>query len=197
MNTFVTLVKTALYAGLLQNLVLTASLGLSETVKAAKRPGHFFTSAAVTSIFCVAGSVGCRLLDMIPFVDALDDLLRYGVYLALFAAVYIVSAFLLVHAAGSNKKFMNTYAMCCFNSLVISLPVLAHKSAYTLLQSLFLGLGGGAAFVIASLLINSGMKHIASNRHIPEAFRGTPAILFYTALLSLTLSCLTGENLFI
>ena len=47
------------------------------------------------------------------------------------------------------------------------------------------------------LLINAGIRHIASNKNIPPFFNGTPAIVIYVAILSIALSCFSGESLFV
>ena len=51
--------------------------------------------------------------------------------------------------------------------------------------------------VLAVLLINAGIRHIANNENIPAVFRGTPVLLIYVSLLSLAFSCFTGESLFL
>jgi Na+-translocating ferredoxin:NAD+ oxidoreductase RnfA subunit len=59
------------------------------------------------------------------------------------------------------------------------------------------GLGAGLAYVIAVLLINTGLKRLDTNKSIPKIFKGTPAIFIYTALLSLAFTGISGTSIFI
>ena len=67
MNGFIDMLIAALYAMLLQNLVFTAAYGVSESIKIAKRPKYFITSALTVGFFSTVISLICFLVEKIPF----------------------------------------------------------------------------------------------------------------------------------
>ena len=87
--------------------------------------------------------------------------------------------------------------MCALNTLIIALPVVDFKAGYTLAETVGTGIGAGLAFTLSMLLINTAMKHIHSNRYIPEVFKGTPALFIYISLIALAMSCISGQSLFV
>lgn len=197
MTNFINMLIAALYATLLQNLVFTAAYGISESIKIAKRPKHFFMCACSVAFYSVTVPLCCRALEKISVISNLPLAFHYVIYVLVLAVIYLVSGYICVHLLKADKKFMNSLGMCAFNSLVLSVPVLNFKANYSILQSVGIGIGAAFAFVLAVILINAGIRHIASNKNIPAVFRGTPVLLVYIALLSLALSCFSGESLFI
>lgn len=197
MTQFVHLLIAALYAMLFQNLVLTAVFGISESVKIAKRPKHFIMYAASIAFFSITVSVCCAALEKVKFISSLHTAFHYLIYVAVLSVIYLICGFVSVKILKANKKFMNSLGMCAFNTLVICVPILDFKANYSFAQSLGTGIGAAFAFVIAVLLINAGMRFIYANKYMPTVFRGTPALLIYIAILSMALSCFSGEPLFI
>lgn len=197
MNAFVSMLIASLYAMLFQNLVFTSGYAVSESVKVAKRPKHFVMCAVSVAFFATVLAFLGSLVMKIGFVSSLKAPFHYLIYVLILSFVYLLSGFFCVHALGADKKFMNSLGMCAFNSLVVCVPVLNFKSGYGILQSLATGIGAALAFVLAVILINAGIRFIAANKKIPVVFRGTPALFIYISLLSLGLSCFSGQSLFI
>lgn len=197
MTQFVGMLIAALYAMLLQNLVFSAAYGITESVKIAKRPKYLLMCAFSVGFFSVAASVICRLLDNVRAVSGLSAALHFLLYAAVLAVLYLISGAFCTAVLKANKKFMNSLGMCALNSLVLAVPLLNASANYSILESVGTGIGAALAFVLAVLLINAGIRHIAGNENIPEVFRGTPALLIYVSLLSLAFSCFTGESLFL
>lgn len=197
MSQFFSLVIAALYATLFQNLVLSASYGISETIKIAKRPKHLVMCSCSVGFYCTVAAIGAFFANKIEFIKTLPDVSLYFVYTLIIAAIYLVSGYFFVHVLKANKKFMNSLGMCAFNALVLSVPVLSFKMNAGIFESIGLGIGAAFAFLLSVLLINAGIRHIANNKNIPPIFRSTPALLIYVGILSLALSCLSGESLFI
>ncbi len=197
MNNFIDTLITALYATLIQNLVFTAAYGVSETVKIAKRPKHLVMCTLSVAFYSVSTAVICHFLDRLEFIASLSSILRFLVYVVVLCVIYLITGFICIHALKANKKFMNSLGMCAFNSLVLAVPMLNFKANYNIFEVIGNGLGTAFALFLAVLLINAGIRHIASNKNIPEVFRGTPVLLIYVALLSLAFSCFSGESLFV
>lgn len=187
----------ALYAMLLQNLVFSAAYGITESIKIAKKPKYLLTYTVNVAFFSTATAVICRLLDNVKEVGALSSTAHFLIYAAVLSVLYLITGAFCVTVLKADKKYMNTLGMCALNTLVLSVPLLNSLANYTLLEAIGTGIGAALAFILAVLLINAGIRHIANNENIPVIFRGTPALLIYVSLLSLAFSCFTGESFFL
>lgn len=197
MTHFTSMLTAALYAALVQNMIFSTGYGMSESIRMAKRPKHFFMYGGTVTFFSLALSLICFLLNRIPFVFSLDTKYRIALYAAVLLLLYLVTALICLTALKADKKFMNSLGMCALNTLIIALPVVNFKAGYTLAETVGMGIGAGIAFTLSMLLINTGMKHIKNNRYIPEIFRGTPALFIYISLIALAMSCISGQSLFV
>lgn len=197
MHQFTSMVTAALYAMLVQNLIFSAGYGMSESIRMAKRPKHFIMYGSSVTFFSLTVSVVCYFLSKIPGVTELSTGLHVGIYILVLVIVYIFAALFSLVFLKADKKFMNSLGMCALNTLIIALPVIEFKAAYSIWESIGTGIGAGLAFTLSMLLINAGMKHIRGNRFIPEVFRGTPALFIYISLIALSLSCISGQSLFV
>ncbi len=194
---FLDMIITALYACVVQNLVFTASYGISESIRMAKRPKHFVMYGASVTFFCFAVSLVCSLICRIPAFAKASLTVNYIVFTLVLTGIYLLAAFICKKVLYANKKFLNSLSMCAFNTLVIALPGVNLKAGSDVLTAAALGIGAGAAFTISLFLVKNGMRHIQGNNHIPEFFKGTPAIFIYVSLIALMLGCISGESLFI
>ena len=149
------------------------------------------------AFFSTATAVICRLLDNVKEIAALSSTAHFLIYAAVLSVLYLITGAFCVTVLKADKKYMNSLGMCALNTLVLSVPLLNSSANYTLLESVGTGIGAALAFILAVLLINAGIRHIANNENIPVVFRGTPALLIYVSLLSLAFSCFTGESFFL
>ena len=197
MSIFYSVLQLSLYMAFAQNLVFTASYGISEAVRLSKRPKHFFTTSLSVTAFSIYLSVASYFADRIPLFEKLSLSFRFFFYILILTAGYLFSAVIMKKAFHADKKFLNSLGMCAINTFVIALPLISFRASLSLSEAIALAIGSGLSFTIALLLINGGMKFIWKNRFIPEFMKGTPALFIYTALLSLALSSITGESFFI
>ncbi len=197
MTAFFDMLKVALYAMLVQNMVFSTGFGISESIRMAKRPKHFFMYGACVTFFSLTCSLICYFVRKIPFVAELETRYLFLVNVIILLLVYLVTALICRFLLKADKKFMNSLSMCALNTLVIALPVLNFKAGYSLLQIIGTGIGAGLAFSLSMVLIGGGMKFVAKNKNIPEIFKGTPALLIYVSLIALAISCISGESLFL
>ncbi|MBR3816791.1 MAG: hypothetical protein IKJ27_08710 [Clostridia bacterium] len=191
---FSRMISYALFALLIQTTVF-GGIGIDEGVKAAKKPRYLFMYGFWVSFFSLSLSVTARLasplLEKIKPWSASQDFLCYTLMLIF---IYIAAALFCRYILHANRKYMNSLGFCAFNSLVMSMPAINGGS---LVSAVGTALGAGAAFTLSVLIIRGGMKHINLNRHIPEIFRGTPALYIYISLIALALSCVSGGTVFI
>lgn len=196
-NIFSDMLITALYAMALQNLVFNASYGLSESIRMAKRPKHFIMYGSFVTFFCLSTSLICALLCKMPLILNAPMKITYIIFVLVLSVIYLITGAVFKGIFNADKKFMNSLSMCAFNTLIIALPALNMKAGNDILTSFSLGIGAGLAFILSMLLIRNGMRHINKNPHIPDMFKGTPALFIYVSLISLALSCISGEALFL
>lgn len=197
MTAFFTMLRTALFAMLVQNLIFSAAYGISESIRIAKRPKHFVMCLGSVTFFSTALCLAAHFVDSVEILKGLELRFRFLLYVLILVLLYLTSALVCVKLLGADKKFMNSLGMCAVNTLVIALPILNFKAGHTIFQAIGTGFGAGLAFALSVLLINSGMKFISKNKYIPPVFKGTPALIIYVSLLALTLSCISGETLFV
>lgn len=187
----------AIYSLLIQNLIFNSGLALSETIRMARRP-KFFSMYTVTIVYYTSvTSLICSLIDLSPEVRALSTAWHVLVFAAAITVLHIITCIFVIVVLKANKKYMNSLGMCAINSLILAIPIINNRSANSVFASLGAGIGAGLAFMLAMILINSAMKRIANNKDIPKPFRGLPAVFIYAAILSLALTCLSGQTLFI
>ena len=197
MTQFTSMLTAALYAMLVQNMIFSTGYGMSESIRMAKRPKHFFMYGGTVTFFSLTLSLICFFLNKIPFIFALETKYRIALYTLVLLALYLITALFCLTVLKADKKFMNSLGMCALNTLIIALPVVDFKAGYTLAETVGMGIGAGLAFTLSVLLINTGMKHIRNNRYIPEVFRGTPSLFIHISLIALAMSCISGQSLFV
>lgn len=190
------LLTTALYTVFIQNLVLSSGLGMSEAIRASRKPDRFGIFALMISGFSVITSAICNLIDSIFVFEGMTYAVRAAIYAAVLAAVYLVAAVILRIALGKSSKLLGTLGIAALNTLVFTIPHINSSAAYSFAASLGSGIGAGIAFVLAAALIYKGSKRLAENEDIPEIFKGTPSMFIYVAMLSLAFAGFTDSNIF-
>ncbi len=190
------LLITALYTVFVQNLVLSSGLGMSEAIRASTKPGIFGKFALMISGFSVVTSALCSAIDSIKPLETMPYAVRAAIYAGILAAVYIIVAAVMRFVFRSSAKNLGTLGIAALNTLVFAIPHINNSAAYSLAGSIGSGIGAGAAFVLAAALINCGSRKLSENEDIPEAFKGTPAMFIYVAMLSLAFAGFTDTNIF-
>ncbi len=190
------LLLTAVYTVFIQNLVLSSGLGMSEAIRVSTKPGRFVEFALMISGFSVLTSGFCGIINMIPAVSNFSYALHALIYGVVLTVVYIVVALVARLIFGATDKLLSTLGIAALNTLVFAIPHINSSAAYSFAASIGSGLGAGIAFVVAATLINKGSQFIEENAEIPDVFKGTPAMFFYVAVLSLAFAGFTDTNIF-
>ena len=190
------LLTIALYTVFAQNLVLSSGLGMSEAFRVSTKPGSFGKIAAMISGFSVVTSVICSSLNTVIGFGKMPFAGKAAVYGGILAAVYILICVLLKLIFKVTDKFLGTLGIAALNTLVFAVPFINESAAYSFADAIGSGLGAGIAFVLAAALISKGSAALEKNENIPEAFKGTPAMLIYVGLLSLAFAGFADSSLF-
>ncbi len=190
------LVITALYTAFFQNLVLSFAFGASEAVRVSLKPRSLMIFAAMISGFSVVTSAVCYPLERFTPVGSFPDSLRVPVYAAVLAVTYFAAAFIFKKVLRASSQIMTNLGIAAVNTLVLAVPFVNRRAAYSFAACIGSGIGAGAAFVLAAVLISKGVGKLSQNEDIPRVFKGTPALFLYVSLISLAFACFAGNTVF-
>lgn len=192
MSIFLQLVSASFYAMLFQNLIFSGGYGLSEAVRMSAKPRQLLPLAIFITYFSTAVSVASSLLEALPSVHKSSETVHAVIFCGVLLAVYLITMAAVLIYGRVKPRTIRRIGIAAFNTLVLAVPFINYRSAFNLWQSIGSGLGAGLAFIIAVVLINSGLKKLDMNTSVPKCFKGTPALFVYTALLSLAFSSISG-----
>lgn len=189
------LISAAMYAMLVQNFIFTGGYGASEAVRMAAKPKQLYPMTFFITLFSTTVSVICVLLEQIAAVKQLSILGHAVEFIIVLTVMYIIVLAISVLVFKAKDRTVRRIGIAAFNTLVIAVPFINYRAAFTIAQAIGSGIGSGFAFVIAVLLINVGLRRLDRNPNIPESFKGTPAIFIYVSILSLAFSGFYGSGL--
>ncbi len=197
MSVILNLVSAALYVMLFQNLIFNGGYGLSEAVRMSAKPRQLLPMTVFITLFSTLVSAIGVSLDIIPQIRGLSEILHALIYVGVLLALYVITMIIVNIHGKATPPTKRRIGIAAFNTLVFAMPLINYRSAFTVIEAIGAGLGAGLAYVIAVLLINTGLKKLDSNTSVPRCFKGTPAIFIYTALLSLAFTGISGTSVFI
>lgn len=197
MSAFMDMLIVALYAALLQNVVLCGAYGITQALRVAAKPQTIVKMSLFVLFFSVAGSAVSSALNRLPAVQGANNTVHLILFTGVIFALYLITALIFKWGFKAPAGALRRIGAAAFNTLVIPLPLLSSRAAYTVPESIGAGIGAGVAFLIAAVLLSFGMSRIARSRRMPASFRGIPALLLYTALLSLAFMGFSGESLIV
>ena len=197
MNIFLNLLSAALYVMLFQNLIFNGGYGLSEAVRMSAKPRQLLPMAVFITIFSTLTSAICVFVDFFPVIKNLNEIVHALIYVGILLVIYIIIMIAVNIYGKVQPATKRRIGIAAFNTLVLAMPLINYRSAFTVIESIGAGLGAGLAYIIAVLLINNGLKKLDSNTSIPKCFKGTPAIFIYTGILSLAFTGISGTSVFI
>lgn len=197
MNIFLNLLSAALYVMLFQNLIFNGGYGLSEAVRMSAKPRQLLPMAVFITLFSTVVSAICVLIDFFPVIHNLNEIYHALIYVGILLVVYIITMIIANIIPKVQPATKRRIGIAAFNTLVLAMPLINYRSAFNVIESIGAGLGAGLAYIIAVILINSGLKKLDTITSIPKVFKGTPTIFIYTALLSLAFTGISGTSVFI
>lgn len=195
MSIITSLLTAALYAMLFQNFIFSGGYGASEAVRMSAKPKQLYPMTILITVFSTVVSVICILLEQIGYVRSLGTVGHSLIFISVLSVVYIIVLIFVVRVFRAKKRTVRRVGIAAFNTLVLAVPFINYRAAFTLVEAIGSGLGSGLAFATAVLLINIGLRRLDKCENIPEAFKGTPAIFIYVAILSLAFTGISGRGL--
>ncbi len=197
MTVFLRLISAAFYVMLFQNLIFNGGYGISEAVRMSAKPRQLVPMAIFITYFSTVVSVICVLLDTIPVINGLSEIMHAIIFIAVIGVFYFITVSLVLLSGKASPRTVRRIGVAAFNTLVFAVPLINYRSAFSVAEAIGAGVGAGVAFVIAVILINSGLKRLEMNKSIPKCFKGTPAMFVYVALISLAFIGISGNSVFI
>lgn len=197
MSIFLKLISAAFYVMLFQNLIFNGGYGISEAVRMSAKPRQLVPMAMFMTYFSTIVSAICVLLDKIPAIHGLNEILHAIIFMGVLLATYMLTMAVVLVYGKVTPRTVRRIGIAAFNTLVLAVPFINYRSAFSVVEAIGAGIGAGAAYVIAVLLINNGLKRLDMNKTIPACFKGTPAMFIYTAILSLAFVGISGTSVFI
>lgn len=197
MSMFLKIISAAFYVMLFQNLIFTGGYGVTETIRMSAKPRQLFPMAIFITYFSTTVSAICVILDTIPAIKKMSEVRHALVFSGVLIAIYVITMLLLLSFKKISPRTLRRMGIAAFNTLVFAIPLINYRSAFSVLEAIGAGVGAGIAYIIAVVLVNSGLKKLDANKTIPRCFRGTPGLFVYTALLSLGFAGISGSSIFI
>lgn len=136
-----------------------------------------------------------RFLERISAVRALNVFWHALIFVGVLVGMYFVTLFFVTVVFKAKPRTVRRLGIAAFNTLVLAVPFINYRAAFSIYEAIGASIGAALAFIIAVLLLNFGLRAIDKNENIPAAFKGTPAIFIYAAILSLAFAGLTGRGL--
>lgn len=187
--------SAAIFACLFQNLIFSGGYGASEAVRMAAKPKQLYPLSFFIVWLSVSVSLICVFLERISAVRALNVFWHALIFVGVLVGMYFVTLFFVTVVFKAKPRTVRRLGIAAFNTLVLAVPFINYRAAFSIYEAIGASIGAALAFIIAVLLLNFGLRAIDKNENIPAAFKGTPAIFIYAAILSLAFAGLTGRGL--
>lgn len=187
--------SAAMFACLFQNLIFSGGYGASEAVRMAAKPKQLYPLSLFIVWLSVSVSLICVFLERIAAVRALNVFWHALIFVGVLVLMYFVTLLFVTLVFRAKPRTVRRLGIAAFNTLVLAVPFINYRAAFSIYEAIGASIGAALAFIIAVLLLNFGLRAIDKNENIPDAFKGTPAVFIYAAILSLAFAGLTGRGL--
>ncbi|MBP3338840.1 MAG: electron transport complex subunit RsxA [Lachnospiraceae bacterium] len=186
------LLKIAIAAAMINNVVLSQFLGLCPFIGVSKKTKTAAgMGAAVIFVITIASA-----LTHIVYYQILDRLnieyLETIVFILLIAALVQFVEMVLKKMSPPLYSALGVYLpLITTNCAVLGVAITNISDSYTFVQSVVNGLGTAIGFTIA-IVILAGLREKMEYNDVPESFKGTPIILLTAGLMAMAFSGFAG-----
>ncbi len=203
MNTMTAAVGTfflyAVMALFAQNAVFARGMGISRVIQLV---GDDDTStllfAALMTVVCFLNAPAAYFVNRYLEPLSWRSLVRPAAYVLCIGVVCALLwlFFTFVKGMPYRLQLRDMLPNAGFNTCVAGTLLVATTQSYTLPQSLGFGLGSGAGYFLAVLLVAEARRRLQGSE-VPRAFRGLPIVLVYIGILALAIYGFTGHTVVI
>jgi Na+-transporting NADH:ubiquinone oxidoreductase subunit E len=184
-----------LSAALTDNILLTRFLGVCPLLACSRRPDTALgLGLAMTFVVTATTALNYVLQEavLVPFgLEHLQILIFIAViatFVQLMEIVFERFFIVLYHALGIFLPLITV------NCAVLGTSLFMVMRRFTFMQAVAYGLGSGAGWMLAILLM-SGLRGRVVSRRVPEAFRGTPLAMILIGLVAMIFRAFAGMGL--
>lgn len=179
-------------SAIINNFVFTRYLGLCIFFGVSKRMETALgMSMTFTAVMVISAALSWLVYNLIMLPLHLE-------FLKIILFIGIVAGF--VQGADTILKKMNPalyyklgiyLVLITTNCIILAVPVIASDEKYNFMQALTLGLGSGAGFSLA-LIIMASIRERLELANVPKPFQGMPVAFVLTGLIALAFLGFSG-----
>lgn len=163
-----------------ESILFSRGIGFSRVLKAARKGWAIGLYAGLICIFSLLSAL------FSPMLAAWLPAFWFPLTVAVLAAVWYLAACLILAFAAPKiyRKISEYLPSAAINSVVLAIPFLGGMAQWSWGESVGFALGTGLSFWLTGWLLAEMMPRL-THISIPRAFRGTPAVFLYLAILAL------------
>lgn len=163
-----------------ESMLFSRGIGFSRVLKAARKGWAIGLYAGLICIFSLLSAL------FAPMVAGWLPAFWFPLSVAVLAAAWYLAACLILAFAVPKvyRKISEYLPSAAINSVVLSIPFLGGMAQWSVGECIGFALGTGISFWIVGWLLVEMMPRL-THISVPRAFRGTPAVFLYLAILAL------------
>ncbi|MDP3831074.1 MAG: electron transport complex subunit RsxA [Ignavibacteriaceae bacterium] len=179
-------------AAIINNFVLSMFLGICPFIGVSNK----FSSAlsmgmATTFVMVITAVVSWLIWHLILIPNGLEFLQIPAFILVIASLVQFVEMFIKKVSQPIYRALGIFLPLITTNCAILGLALLISMKDYSFLEGIFFGLGAGAGFTLA-LIIMAGIREELELADVPKPFRGAPITLIVAGLLALAFMGFAG-----
>ena len=179
------LIMIIVSTALVNNVVLSQFLGICSFLGVSQqKKASLSLGLAVTAVLTVASAVAAMLYEFVLGPLGLDYLKTIVFILVIAALVQMVEMFLKKNAHAVYQSLGIYLPLITTNCAVLGVALTNVQNNYTILESVFAGLGTAIGYTVAIVLLAAIREHI-DEEAIPAPFRGAPIVLLCATLMAM------------
>ena len=180
-------------AVLVNNFVLARFLGICPFLGVSKKTDVALSMGIATTFVMTLSAIATWLIQTFilePF--GLGRFLQYVSFVLVIASlVQMIEIFIKKTSPQLHKSLGIFLPLITTNCAILGLALLAVNKEYNLAQSMIFGLGAGAGFTVA-IVIMAGIREEIENADIPEGLKGAGITLLTAGILSIAFLGFSG-----
>ncbi len=187
-----TVILVFISAAIVNNLVLAYFLGICPFLGVSKRLDTAVNMGlATTFVMTLAAVITWLINNLILLPYDLPFLQNVTFIITIASLVQLVEMFIKKTSPPLYKSLGIFLPLIVTNCAILGLALFEALREYTLIEGLFFGLGGGAGFTLA-LVIMAGIREELEFAEVPESLKGAPMTLLVAGMLALAFMGFAG-----
>jgi electron transport complex protein RnfA len=179
-------------AAIVNNLVLAYFLGICPFLGVSKRLDTAVNMGlATTFVMTLAAVITWLINNLILIPYNLPFLQNVSYIITIASLVQLVEMFIRKTSPTLYRSLGIFLPLIVTNCAILGLTLFAALKEYTFMESLFYGIGGGAGFTLA-LVIMAGIREELEFADVPKSLQGAPMTLLVAGMLALAFMGFAG-----